>query len=382
MAMLFAPNTYAGEEQVEFGLLDVSLEIDPDVTDFKGNVSIVLDDKLTGQQYQYVFRQSHNYVLPDNPIKVAANTYDVETYIHDAKDFAIVEENGLPIRVITIPTKGAKLVLRVVNSGASETGQAVQTSDVMDISSLIPVMERFYQNTAHAVNGDMVTNLDLWTTGPITEGFLRDPDHTQEQWDNLTVYEKANYLSLTIIPFELIFIWTSTPVNINDKTTFTKPYLSTIEYIRVASEDDELYYNEVCMVIDWVWDYYVQNHIFINVIDEYEKLKTGGTTGIENESSGMDTDGDGAAIESFTLAQDTGPDATVTNMPAAIESETHMQNKQNNIANERQMKLIDKIKSNLMIIFTGVILVSLFLGLRYFNQKRKFQSEERTGWEN
>ena len=382
--ILFYSNVFAGEAPPEFGYLDVSLEIDPAAADFRGDVSIVLKDAATGRQYQYVFRESKKYVLPDNPIKVIAATYNVETFIHSAADVSVTGADGGPAAEITVPASGATLVLRITNQPASETGETAQSPDRDDISSLIPVMDRFYENTTYAVNGDMVNRLELWTSGSTPERFLRDPNHSREQWDSLSLYERSNYYELTIIPFDMLFTYNSVDIDINDKTTFTKPLLSNINYLKTASTDGGVYYGEVCKVIDWIWDYYAQTRGFVNVIDEYAKLKAGETISTEIADDGFITAVNEPPIQEAALTLNTTapPDGEATNTPAVTASntnnETPAQNNNNGLMKGSLSKLTKKLINNLAPISIGAVLVLIFWGLRQFNKKRMFQSEEKS----
>jgi len=385
--ILFFTNVLAGETPEEFGYLDVSLEIDTAVKDFRGDVSIVLKDAVTDRQYQYVFREKHNYVLPDNPIKVIANTvYEVETYIHNMEGVSVADAGGEPVREIFIPVSGANLVLRVVNSAAGEIWEAVPPNSEMDINSLIPVMESFYENTAHAVNGDIVKRLELWTGGPTRDRFLRDPNHKPEQWEGLTLYEKANYLALTIIPFDMLFVYKDVHININDKTTFTKPLLQEIDYINVASTDGGAYYNEVCKVIDWIWDYYVHNREFVNVIDEYEKLKTSGALyTAKNEVPDNHDNAAGDEIEAQTSGTPVPAvllDIAEEQTPTVSTNESTGKNKLDDITKTTLSGLIEKLKKNVIPFLAGAVLLLAFYGLKQLRLKREFQSEEDTSREN
>jgi len=386
MLPFFSSNTFAEETPVAFAPLDVSIEFDPAVKGFQGDISIVLKDPESGRQYQYVFRQSQNYILPDNPIKVIANiTYTIDTYIHNTADVTIAGADGEPPRDITVPASGAKLVLRVINNAACETGEPEQTTGERDISSLIPVMDRFYENTAHAVNGDMVNRLELWTGGTTKKRFLRDPNHTQEQWDSLSLYERANYLALTIIPFDMLFTYKSVNININDKTSFTKPLLSDIDYLRAASTDGGAYYNEICKVIDWIWDYYLQSRGFINVIDEYNKIKTDTDESTGSANEGVNTPSDETSKQASTLAENTAasPDEASAQTSVVIQNnEAAKQNNRNDAAAASQNKLIEKLKNNIVLIAIAALLVFIFLGLRKINQERLFQSYEKTDRDN
>ena len=386
---IHSPNISAAGQpegsQTQFSLLDLSLEFDPAVKDFKGDVSIVLQDSASEQQYQYVFRQSQNYVLQDNPVKIiAGKTYEIETYIHNTTGVNVVGADGQPLKDITVPASGAKLVLLVVN-GAENAGQEPEQPAARgDLGSLIPVMDNFYKNTAYAVNGDNVRNLNFWTKGSPKDRFLRDPNHTADQWDSLSLYERANYLALTIIPFDVLFTYQTSQINVNDKTSFTKTVYSDIDYLRVASNDEGRYYDEICKVLDWEWDYYVQHRDFVNVIDEYAKLKADGgaegtTDNLEKPAAGNETEQPAASTPANTPSTAITPAVpTVKDTPAAIaaaavnDNETPPPDSTEGI----QYKLIQKIINNVPLIIVGIILILGFFGVKLWNKNRELQSEE------
>ena len=372
LPLFLTPDIYA-VEQAAYGYLDLSLSFDTTVKDFEGDVSIVLRDIASNREYQYVFRQKQGYVLPDNPVKmIAGATYSVKTHIYSTPGVSVVGSDGRPVTEITVPETGAALILFVINDAAGGQQNLAQSGARGDLESLIPVMDKFYENTAYAVNGDMVNNLNLWTKGSVKERFLRDPSHTSEQWDSLTLYEKTNYLALTIIPFDVLFVHQDIKIDINDKSTFTKSLDRSIDYLKIAAADDGVYYNEVCKVADWQWDFYVQNHDFVNVIDEYAILmaaETANTGNAANESAP-----DSAAAPEPVAKQDNPP---AQELNSAASTDTPVQEDGNGISKKAQTGLLEKLKENIIPLAIGGILLLIFIGFRKWNLQRSFQSEEK-----
>jgi len=366
-------------EQATLGPLDLSLEIDPTVANFQGDVSIVLKDTASDQQYQYVFRQSQSYILPDNPVKVIADkTYAIQTYIHSAAGVVIVVADGQPVDTITIPAAGAALALRVVNDTAAAAPGVTQQGGQGDLNSLIPVMDGFYQQTAYAVNGDMINHLDLWVKGSVKERFLRDPKHTSDQWDSFTTYEQANYLALTIIPYDVLFTYTDQTIDLKDKSTFVKSMDESIDYLKNSALDGGVYYEEVWKVLDWEWGYYVQDHDFVNVIDEYESLKAAGVTPASETPAAAA--GDNAASPTSTPVPTVTPYSaaaqTVAPKPTEPALSASAQGNGDNTTKQIQYGLLDKLKDNIIPVAVGVGLLLIFFGMRKWKEKRSFQSEE------
>jgi len=382
LIFIFSPRIYAAgqpaAEQVTLGPLDLSLEIDPAVVNFQGDVSIVLKDTASDQQYQYVFRQSQSYILPDGPVKVIADkTYTIQTYIHSASGVVIVGADGQPVDAITIPAAGAALALRVVNDTAAAPG-AAQQGGQGELNSLIPVMDSFYRQTAYAVNGDMINHLDLWVKGSVKERFLRDPKHTSDQWDGLTTYERANYLALTIIPYDVLFTYTDQTIDLKDKSTFVKSMDESIDYLKNSAQDGGVYYEQVWKVLDWEWDYYVQDHDFINVIDEYESLKAaGGTTVSETPAAAA---GDDAVTPASTPVPTAAPYGAAAQTAAPKPTEpafsASAQGSGDNTTKQIQNGLVEKLKGNIIPLAVGAGLLLIFFGIKKWKEKHSFQSEE------
>lgn len=439
MVLFFSPNVYAaaqtGTGVTEFGLLDLSLKIDPAVKDFNQDVSIELQDVNSERKYQYVFRYSQNYVIPDNPIKVIANTtYTVETYIRDTTGVSVTGADGRAVTQIEVTPDGAALALIV----KSDTGGAEQTDAAQspaqagaeqnpaqagapgDLSSLIPVMDRFYEKTAYAQNGLMVANLNIWTKWTTNEQrFLREPEHTAEQWEGLSQYEKANYMALTIIPFETLFTYPTVKIDKRDKSSFMSPVLDSINYLKAASTDGGVYYDEICRVLDWEWDYYVQTTNFVDVIDEYAKLKAegnspanatnskgadgeasgsangsanGSAAGAVNGAAGGNAAGGANDAENTTTIPPGQPEAaadpngaliiTPAEVAQAAENNTPDQNGGEDVTKTVQKGLLDQILGNIIPIIIGLVLLLAFFLIKNRNERRKFQSDEKADGEN
>ena len=154
----------------------------------------------------------------------------------------------------------------------------------------------------------------------------------------------------------------------NDKTSFTIPLIRDIKYIQVAGTDGGLYYDEVMKVIDWEWDFYVQNHDFVNVIDEYAKLKTGGKAKTFPP----------AEKPAENTASRVTPTETPTQAPIMLASgtdnNTPIQGNQANNQKPTQKGLLDSIIENVTFIIIGGLLLLAFFILKRLNGKKAFKS--------
>jgi hypothetical protein len=155
------------------------------------------------------------------------------------------------------------------------------------------------------------------------------------------------------------------------------PTTKLIRYLQSASTDGGAYYDAICKVLDWEWDYYVQNHDFINVIDEYAKVKAGENIGPGDRDNILPADNMGiAAAETATQADTPTLAAMSAERPAIAAAANNSTPIQDGGAKPAGKGLIEKAGDNIAAIIIGAALLLLFGGLRVLNKKRKFQSEE------
>jgi len=387
IAML-TPLYTAVATEMELGYLELTLEIDPSAQGFTGDVGIQFDGTRIDQRYEYFFRHSRNFELRNNRVRMAVDTYSVEIFLHgsNSERFAVITDDGQPVTTAIVNPEGTTLALRLIEAIGdvepiqqlvAETTVAQLSEGVLfsstgnDISSLIPVMEAFHENTLHAVDGTEIIGLENWTTRFDTARsfFLREPDHTPEMWDALTVYERTNYRALVEVPYSVIFEYGHVTIDVNDKTPFLDAVIRNIRILSSGIEDNDRYFNEALKVIDWIWYHYAEHFEFINVVKVYASY-------VES-LDGYEASAVTEAVQTpyvtaeMTIGQAT-PEQTNNNAQYPIENMRPYEESSNGIFSS----LVGALRGSLTaIILLAVVAIGYFVARWHYKQKNSFQSE-------
>jgi hypothetical protein len=168
----------------------------------------------------------------------------------------------------------------------------------------------------------------------------------------------------------------------------------------------------VCRVTDWEWDYYVKNHGFVDVIDEYAKLKSSVAVNGAKQSGGSQPAATPAAMpgtkQAQTPAQPDAPLSNAGNAPndpnganvaasqdmanaqtstdrpnaANVQNVENGQNIETSVTKAIQTGLLQKILGNIIPIGIGCLLTLAFVGIKKWNESHRFMSDEKSEPEN